>query len=155
MAYEFRFRKRVEFAETDMAGIMHFAHFFRYMELAEHAFFRALGLSVVEDSAAGRIGWPRVQAACDFTGPLSFEDLVEVHLLVAAKTEKSFTYHFRFYRIRENAPAVLVASGAVTTVCAVLGSAGGAARAIAMPDHVAQQIEAAPPDVLARARAEK
>ena len=39
MANHFHFSKRVEFSETDMAGIVHFSNFFRYMEMAEHAYF--------------------------------------------------------------------------------------------------------------------
>ena len=35
--------RRVEFSDTDMAGIVHFANFYRYMEQAEHDFFRSLG----------------------------------------------------------------------------------------------------------------
>ena len=31
MAYEFKFLQRVEFSDTDMAGIVHYANFFRYM----------------------------------------------------------------------------------------------------------------------------
>ena len=37
MAYEFRLVRQVEFSETDMAGIVHYSNFFRYMEAAEHA----------------------------------------------------------------------------------------------------------------------
>ena len=43
MAYEFRIVQEVEFYHTDMAGIMHYSNFFRFMEAAEHAFFRSLG----------------------------------------------------------------------------------------------------------------
>ena len=46
MSYEFQITRRVEFSETDLAGIMHFSNFFRFMESAEHAFFRSLGFSV-------------------------------------------------------------------------------------------------------------
>ena len=46
MAHEFTLTRRVEFSETDMAGIVHFSNFFRFMESAEHAFFRSLGFSV-------------------------------------------------------------------------------------------------------------
>ena len=35
MTEPFRTRRRVEFADTDMAGIAHFANFFRWMEAAE------------------------------------------------------------------------------------------------------------------------
>ena len=40
MPYEFKLTRQVEFSETDMAGIAHFTNFFRFMEAAEHAFFR-------------------------------------------------------------------------------------------------------------------
>ena len=43
MPYEFKLTRRIEFAETDMAGIVHFSNFFRMMEATEHAFFRSLG----------------------------------------------------------------------------------------------------------------
>src|SRR5260221_14772436 len=47
MPYEFKHTRRVEFSDTDMAGIMHFSNFFRFMEATETAFMRSLGLSVV------------------------------------------------------------------------------------------------------------
>ena len=46
MGFDFTHQRQVEFAETDMAGIVHFANFFRWMESAEHAFLRSLGHSV-------------------------------------------------------------------------------------------------------------
>ena len=44
---EFSIRRRVQFAETDLAGIAHFSNFVRWMEETEHAFFRSLGMSIV------------------------------------------------------------------------------------------------------------
>ena len=39
MPYEYYIKRRVEFSDTDMAGIVHFARFFVFMEAAEHAFY--------------------------------------------------------------------------------------------------------------------
>ena len=85
MAYEFKITRRVEFSETDMAGIVHYSNFFRYMEAAESAFFRSLGLSLRAPRAAHEVGWPRVHAECDDSRPLCFEDEIEIHVLVAEK----------------------------------------------------------------------
>ena len=85
MAYEFHCRQRVEFADTDMAGIVHFSNFFRYMERAEHEFLRSLGLSVHAVNGDDLVSWPRVSAECKFRAPLSFEDELDVHLLVRAE----------------------------------------------------------------------
>jgi hypothetical protein len=48
MAHRFTCTERVQFSDTDMAGIVHFSNFFRYMERVEHAFFRSLGFSIVD-----------------------------------------------------------------------------------------------------------
>ena len=68
----FRTTRIVEFGDTDMAGIVHFANFFRFMEAAEHAFLRSLGLSVVMEIDGGNYGLPRASAACDYLRPARF-----------------------------------------------------------------------------------
>src|SRR3954470_10244919 len=99
MAHEFRLRRRVEFSETDMAGIVHYSNFFRYMEAAEHAFFRSLGFSVVTRPVDPPVGWPRVRAECDYSQPLYFEDEFEVKMFVREKRSKSLRYEFVFTKL--------------------------------------------------------
>ena len=84
-----------------MAGIVHFSNFFRYMESAEHAFFRSLGHSVTLSDIDDALGLPRVHAHCDYKRPLRFEDEVEIHLLIESVKHKSLTYQFRFYRLQD------------------------------------------------------
>src|SRR5947208_1192574 len=116
MSYEFKANRRVEFSDTDMAGIVHYANFFRFMESAEHAFYRSLGFSVIMDQFDPPLGWPRVHAQCDYMKPLRFEDLVEIHLLVKEKKSKTLSYLFRFNRLNPE-PLEEVARGSLTVVC--------------------------------------
>jgi YbgC/YbaW family acyl-CoA thioester hydrolase len=146
MAYEFKSRRRVEFSDTDMAGIMHFSNFFRFIETAEHDFFRSLGFSIWERDRHPRIGWPRVHASCDYHKPLRFEDLVEIHLLVAEKRSKAITYQVRFRRLNGAAPEE-VARGRLTIVCVSHG-ADGAMKATVIPEEIASKIEVAPRELL-------
>jgi YbgC/YbaW family acyl-CoA thioester hydrolase len=141
MAYEFRLRRRVEFSETDMAGIVHYSNFFRYMESAEHAFFRSLGFSIVTREVDPPVGWPRVHASCDYMAPLRFEDEIEIHLLVTGKKSKSLSYEFRFRKIN-GGEAVEVARGALTVVC--VRHEGNHMKAAAIPLAIAEKIEVAP-----------
>lgn len=146
MPCEFRMIHRVEFADTDMAGIIHFASYFRYMEVTEHAFFRSLGFSInspLPGHEGGRIGWPRVHVSCDFKRPLRFEDEVEVHLRVREKRDKSLTYDFIFRQI-DGAADVEVARGALTAVCAAVDAETGQMKAVPIPDAIASLIEVAP-----------
>ena len=99
MPFQFRHRRRVHFSETDLAGIVHFANFFRFMEEAEHAFYRSLGFSVhnmVAQEGDSPVGWPRVHASADFRKPLKFEDEFDIEVLVAAVGSKTIDYQFRF-----------------------------------------------------------
>ena len=140
-AHEFTITRRVEFSETDMAGIVHFSNFCRYMEHAEHAFFRSLGRSIVDHDLG--VGWPRVHMNCDFKRPLSFEDEVEIRLLVSAKTSKSISYQFRFW-----VAGTETARGALTVVC-VRRNEAGEMKAANIPPEIADLIEVAPADKLA------
>jgi YbgC/YbaW family acyl-CoA thioester hydrolase len=143
MAYEFRLRRRVEFSETDMAGIVHYANFFRYMESAEHAFFRSLGFSIVTREVDPPVGWPRVHASCDYVEPLRFEDEIEIHLLVKEKKSKALRYEFRFRKLGGEQP-VEVARGALTVVC--VRHEGTRMKAAVIPGAIADKIEVAPPE---------
>jgi len=147
MAFEFRITRRVEFSETDMAGIMHYSNFFRFMESAEHGFYRSLGFSVSLAQHNPPLGFPRVHAECDFKRPLRFEDLVEVHLLVRAKSARSVSYSFRFRNLSAT-PIEEVARGKVTIVC-VTQKTPGKMSAVPIPPEIAQLIEVAPPGLLA------
>ena len=153
MAYEFKMQRAVEFSETDTAGIAHFSNFFRWMESAEHAFFRSLGLRVHPHSEDGVWGWARVDASCSFRGPLRYEDVFEMHLLVREKRRRSFEYVVIF-RKREpgqsgSDPGWLeVARGALTTVCVAKRAGEEGIRAISIPRDVDEKIEAAPPGAI-------
>src|SRR5262245_64479839 len=131
MPYEFKAQRRVEFSDTDMAGIMHYSNFFRFMETAEHAFFRSIGFTIAPGASAPglpQVGWPRVHASCDYHRPLRFEDVVEIHLLVAEKKSKAITYQFRFNKL-ENGKTEEVARGKLTIVCVAYDAAGAGMKA--------------------------
>src|SRR5262245_29961735 len=149
MAYEYKTVRRVEFSETDMAGIVHFSNFFRFMETAEHGFYRSLGFSVIMDQYDPPLGFPRVHAACDYKRPLRFEDMLEVHILVKEKRSRVLSYFFRFTKLPKANTDVpeLVATGILTVVC-VAHHPDGRMEAVPIPSELAAKIEAAPPELL-------
>jgi acyl-CoA thioester hydrolase len=134
MVREFRMRRMVEFAETDMAGIMYFANFFQYMESVEHAFFRSLGFRVHGGDGAAAWGWARRHAEMSYQRPLRYEDEVELHLLVREVRTKSIVYETRFL-LDSPEGQVEVARGSITAVC-VEKTASGEMRAVAMPQEI-------------------
>src|SRR5262245_26999850 len=133
MTKPFIYRCRVAFHETDMAGMVHFSNFFRYMEEAEVAMLSARGLHVSWREGVERLGFPRVSASCDFMKPARFEEEIEVHVIIEQVGTKSVTYA---HEIRRGAD--MLAKGKVTAVCIRVG-----------PDRELQSIEI-PPEVRAK-----
>jgi YbgC/YbaW family acyl-CoA thioester hydrolase len=131
----FRTSRRIEFADTDMAGIVHFANFFRFMEAAEVEFLRARGLSVVMHWEGRKISFPRVAASCDYLRPVHFEDVVEITVSLQRLGHKSVTYAFEFFLGTDP-----VARGLLSSVCCLVSN-GKEIESIEIPASIRQKFE--------------
>ena len=131
----YRAQRRVEFRDTDAAGIMHFSAFFNYMEQVEHEFLRHLGMSVFERDDEGAISWLRVAANCDFQGAVRFEDILDVAVELTRRSEKSVTYGFHFKHADRP-----IAEGELTAVCCRL-DAKAPPRSIPIPEWIVALLE--------------
>ena len=125
---------RVQFSETDMAGVVHFSNYFRWMEMVEHEFFRSMNLSVMMSHEAVEIGWPRVSCSCQYHGPARFEDEITLKLSVIKVGGKSLVYEVDFLN-RET----LIAKGQLASVCVAISREGF--KAIAIPDHIREKLK--------------
>jgi acyl-CoA thioester hydrolase len=145
-AHRYVHRELVQFSDTDMAGIMHFANFFRFMERAEHAFFRSLGFSVTDSHVPKeeRVGWPRIHASCDYLAPLRFEDEVDIEVLVEEIRTRALRYVFRVRKL----DGTLAAEGRIAIVSVRKDKATGKMKAVEIPRRIRESIEAAPPELL-------
>jgi YbgC/YbaW family acyl-CoA thioester hydrolase len=128
----FHYTRCVQFAETDLAGIAHFSAFFRYMEEAEHALWRAAGLKIAGDG----LHWPRVSAACEYRNPLWFEDEITVNVR-AGFGRRRIQYGFEIHR-----QDTLAAVGTMTSVC-TRSNAAGSLQAIEIPRDLVERLRAA------------
>ncbi len=142
MASEFSITRRVEFSETDLAGIMHFTHFYRWMEICEHEFLRSLGLSVDMEDENGRFGWPRVKSACRFKRPLRFEEEVEIKLIVTELRDRSISYAFQFWK-EENGEQVKAAVGEAVAACVRFDPVTGDMTPIHIPSVFRKKVQQA------------
>jgi acyl-CoA thioester hydrolase len=133
----FVMRHRVEFSETDMAGIIHYSSYFRYMEVTEHTFLRSRGLSVAGKQHS--IGWPRVDVGCQFRAPLRFEDEVDVHLSIDELKDKSIRYSFTCRKVGADND-VVVATGHTVTVCVAMDPESGQMKGTSIPSAFLVQL---------------
>ncbi len=127
--------RRVEFMDTDMAGIAHFTAYFRYMETAEHELFRSLGLAAATRDKDRRLGWPRVSCGFDFVSALRFQNAFEVHLGITRIGRRSVTYQADIVLQKKT-----IATGHSTSVCCTLDHTGHMAS-IDIPEDVATKLK--------------
>jgi 4-hydroxybenzoyl-CoA thioesterase/acyl-CoA thioester hydrolase len=146
MKQHYKTSRRVEFRDTDAAGMAHFSVFFVFMEQAEHELLRHLGLSVMLSDDQGPISFPRVATRCDYQRSVKFEDVLDIEVAVVRLGAKSVTYEFNFSH--EGRP---VATGQTTVVCCRLKS-DGAPVSMAIPASVAEKLATAKIDLPLRPR---
>jgi YbgC/YbaW family acyl-CoA thioester hydrolase len=126
---EHRLRRRVQFHETDAAGIAHFSRYLLYMEEAEHALWRAAGLSIAP--AESPIGWPRTEVSFEYHRPLHFEEEFDVVVRIVAIEERTIRYSCELRRGDEK-----VATGRMTIAC-VTKEPGDRMRSVPIPENIA------------------
>ena len=130
---ELRTRRKVEFADTDMGGIVHFSRFFVYMESAEHELLAAAGTAVHFEHEGEKLGWPRRTACCDYRSPARLGDVLDIHVRIARKGASSMAYAFTFTCGERE-----VARGRLASVCCVLGD--GRPRPVRIPGFLAERL---------------
>src|SRR5262245_9809469 len=131
-------RRRIEFSETDLAGVVHFSRYFVFMETAEDEFLRAVGSGFTFTHEGRPGGWPKVAVSCDYLSPLRYGDELEIHLRVVKITRSTITYSLMMRR-----GDIDVARGQTTSVCCVQG-ADGRFASIAIPGALAARIAVSP-----------
>jgi YbgC/YbaW family acyl-CoA thioester hydrolase len=131
---EYTLRRRVHFYETDTAGIVHFSNYFRYMEEAEHALWREVGLTIAKRSG---VGFPRIAASFEYHRPLRVEDEFDVRIRIVAMNEKTIRYECVLLKGDEK-----IATGSLTIIC-VRAVDGQAMKSVPIPSEIADRFEIA------------
>ena len=129
-------KRRVQFADTDMAGIVHFANFFRYLEEAEHELFRSFGSTFMQRQSDGSvISWPRVAASCSFEAPAMCDDILEIRLVELIVGTKSLTQFWEVWRDDRR-----LCRGEQKTVCCVFRP-GETMTSIEIPPDIRRHLQ--------------
>ena len=117
-----------------MAGIMHFAAFFRYMESAEHEMLRHWGYSIYDVVDGQTISFPRVATSFEYLSHARREDELDITVCVRRVGTKSVTYGFEF-----TCGQTEVARGEITCVCCRIEH-GEPPKSIAIPTELSEML---------------
>ena len=92
---------RVRYAETDKMGVVYYANYFVWFEVARADLLRALGWSYREMEQPG-VWLPVIEAHCEYRRPARYDDEMEVRTegRVLSPVRMEFTYEVRHVRRR-------------------------------------------------------
>ena len=100
-------RVRVRYAETDKMGVVYYANYFVWFEVARADLLRALGSTYREMEQAG-VALPVIEAHCEYHRPVHYDDELDVkaegRMLSGARMEFS-------YQVVRCSDAIVAASG--------------------------------------------
>lgn len=142
MASTFVYERCVEFADTDTAGVVHFTNLLRYLEEAEHAFYRSLGLAAYSRDPDGVFGLPRVSVRCDYRAPIGFGETVRIELSVRDVGTGSIRYAAVF-RGTADREAEEIAHAEMTVASVHRGVGDDRWRGTPLPETFRERIEPA------------
>jgi acyl-CoA thioester hydrolase len=113
---------RVRYAETDKMGVVYYANFLVWFEVARADLLRSLGWTYREMEAAG-VSLPVIEAHCEYARPARYDDEIEI------RTEGQMVSPVRMrfnYTVLRRADQVVAAQG--HTVHAAVDSSGRPCR---------------------------
>jgi acyl-CoA thioester hydrolase len=88
----FRFGFRVRYAEVDFQGIVYFAHYATYFDVAIHEFFRALPYDYTEVRKTTGTDFNIVRSVVEYRRPLRFDEAFEVEVALGRIGRTSLTF---------------------------------------------------------------
>jgi len=120
---------RVRYAETDKMGVVYYANYFVWFEVARADLLRSLGWTYREMEHAG-VALPVIEAHCDYHRPARYDEEIEVR----AKGRMLSPVRMEFtYEVVRRDDQMVSASG--RTIHAALDPAGKPCR---LPDRIRQ-----------------
>jgi acyl-CoA thioester hydrolase len=109
-----RFGLRVYYEDTDLAGIVYYANYLKFIERARSEWVRGLGIDQVALKAEAGIVFAVRRVEADYLAPARFDDWLEVTTAPEAATAARLTLRQEVWRGAERlfaARVVLVALG--------------------------------------------
>ena len=88
----FRFGLRVRYVEVDYQGMVYFAHYATYFDVAVHEFFRSLPYDYTEIRKATGTDFNIVRSLVEYRRPLRFDEPFEVEVKLGRIGRSSLTF---------------------------------------------------------------
>jgi acyl-CoA thioester hydrolase len=110
----FELRVQTYWSDSDSAGIVFYANYFRFFEKAEEELFRAAGVDRLAVLREHHVWMARVETFSKFMRPIPVGAAIRVRLMPQLKGEKTVRFDFHFL---DDTTDEKITEGYVTVVC--------------------------------------
>ncbi|AUI35187.1 thioesterase family protein [Geobacillus thermoleovorans] len=128
------FQLRVNFGDTDAAGIVYYPNYFKWFDIAGHQFFRSIGLPPAKLMKEQNIILPLLDVGCTFERPLYYDDIITIRTTVEEVNRKTIKLRHEVFREE-------VRTGHGFELRGWVKEEGGCMFAMPIPDDVRQLLE--------------
>jgi acyl-CoA thioester hydrolase len=97
---------RVRYAETDRMGVVYYANYFVWFEVARTEWLRVSGWSYREMEADG-VSLPVIEAHCQYVRPARYDDQIELRTRATLLSPVRVRFDYELLRAGEAEPAAL------------------------------------------------
>jgi acyl-CoA thioester hydrolase len=95
-----RTQLRVRYAETDQMGVVYYANYFVWFEVARTEWLRGAGWSYREMESDG-VSLPVIEAQCEYRKPARYDDEIEIRTRAALLTPIRVRFDYELVRAGE------------------------------------------------------
>ena len=127
-----RTQVRVRYAETDQMGVVYYANYFVWFEVARTEWLRGAGWSYREMESEG-VALPVIEAHCEYRRPAHYDDEIEIRTRATLLTPVRVRFDYELVRAGETQP-----NAVGHTVHAALDRTGRPCR---LPPRVREMLE--------------
>jgi len=95
MSKEFSMEIRVRYADTDQMGVVYYANYFVWLEIARTEFLRSLGLDYWSIEQEKQLALPVIEAYCKYKSPARYDEIILIETKVSQVKNSSLRFDYR------------------------------------------------------------
>jgi len=95
MSKEFSMEIRVRYADTDQMGVVYYANYFVWLEIARTEFLRSLGLDYRSIEQEKQLALPVIEAYCKYKSPARYDEIILIETKVSQVKNSSLRFDYR------------------------------------------------------------
>lgn len=97
MNKEFTTEVRVSYRDTDQMGVVYYANYFAWFEVARTELLRSQGITYREIEKEKRLALPAVEVHCKYKAPARYDDIVVIKTAITQMKNTSLRFDYTLF----------------------------------------------------------